>query len=116
MFPTKKDTATYPRNWSDIRARILERDAHRCFYCKATNNLVVHHIRPINMAGNHADYNLLTLCRPCHMREHMFIRTYGLATIPGPTHEAFRAYLTNPSDVERYLLSVYGITSDHAEE
>jgi 5-methylcytosine-specific restriction endonuclease McrA len=56
----------YPPDWRQIRARIRERDGHRCLLCDAVRFLHVHHIdyQPVNCD----DTNLITLCRNCHTK------------------------------------------------
>lgn len=85
----------YPSNWSSIRKAIFKRDDHQCLICGEVEQLVVHHIRPISMYGNHEIYNLITVCSDCHIKEHNSISTYGLVFIPGPYFEPYRFYLTD---------------------
>ena len=64
-------TRTQPHSRHTFRyARIatLARDRHMCQLCGLTTDLEVHHVDhdPFNNAWS----NLLTLCRPCHMRHH----------------------------------------------
>jgi len=92
----------YPKNWNEIRKRIMKRDGHKCYYCDSTDELEVHHLRPLSMGGNNEDYNLLTLCWECHRLEHQGIKERGLTGIPGPDHEEHRAYLTNYTDVVKW--------------
>jgi hypothetical protein len=49
-----------------LRARIFERDGHKCRRCGATEDLSVDHIFPQSFGGTHAEANLRTLCRPCN--------------------------------------------------
>jgi HNH endonuclease len=84
------------------RKIILIRDRHKCRYCSSKENLVVHHLRPLNRGGNHELYNLITLCSKCHAFDHQLIKEHGLATIPGPDFEDLRDYLTDKDDVDRY--------------
>lgn len=32
----------YPKDWKQIRQRILERDGHCCKFCKAPNHAIIH--------------------------------------------------------------------------
>jgi len=54
------------------KARIRERDGHRCQVChKQPSNdgdirLQLHHIRPFSMGGPTIDENLITVCNECH--------------------------------------------------
>lgn len=57
-----------PPNWSAIRARILQRDGHRCTWIEhgqrcAERGTDVDHIRP---GDDHDDANLRTLCQTHH--------------------------------------------------
>ena len=49
-----------------LKARILERDGHRCAKCKTAQWLEVHHIIPLYRGGSNAEANLITLCSLCH--------------------------------------------------
>ena len=106
----------YPRNWNKVRKIILERDGHKCYFCGISDNLDVHHIRPLSKDGNNETYNLITLCESCHVADHAHIRENGLCTIPGPEWEPHRGYLTNYTDVEVYCEKVEadGINMDYA--
>lgn len=86
------DYRLYPRNWKEIRARILERAGHRCEWCSLDNySLVVfeHHamlrdnvpytfadrpkrvvltIMHLDHNPNHNDdANLMAACQWCHL-------------------------------------------------
>lgn len=50
-----------------MRAKILERDAHRCRRCGSETGLVVHHIRYRVPCRSR---NLVTLCSSCHNQLH----------------------------------------------
>jgi len=70
--------ALYPSDWKSIRARILERDGHKCQFCGAANYephpitgskvvLTIAHIHnPDPMDCR--DENLAALCNLCHNR------------------------------------------------
>lgn len=58
------------RDWFEIRERVLDRDGGTCRNCRATTNLVVHHIVPIKASGTNRPANLATLCRECHRHAH----------------------------------------------
>jgi hypothetical protein len=65
----------YGPDWSRMRRETLQRDNHTCQRCKATpkgRRHDVHHIKPVvtfeNPNDAHTIENLITLCRPCHMR------------------------------------------------
>jgi len=55
--------------------KVKTRDNFQCIKCKkkeTDNNLIVHHIDESRKTGklNNNLNNLITLCRPCHAREH----------------------------------------------
>ena len=57
--------------WKRARREALERDGYLCTRCKATEDLIVHHV--VEIAPGVDPYevgNLQTLCRGCHAREH----------------------------------------------
>ena len=48
------------------RARIIERDSHKCCMCPNTDGpFIVDHIIPLWISGNDEDDNLWTLCVAC---------------------------------------------------
>lgn len=57
--------------WRQLRAKIIERDGHRCCRCGRPDNLQVHHRRPPR--GNEEIFfdenNCETVCRFCHATE-----------------------------------------------
>jgi len=74
----------YGPNWSEQRSKALKRDEHKCQGCgierdELDRDLSVHHIQPLRKfkkqfdepdwwkKGNELE-NLVTFCRPCHMR------------------------------------------------
>jgi 5-methylcytosine-specific restriction endonuclease McrA len=61
------------RYFSGKREFILKRDNYKCQLCGEKNNLVVHH-KDGNGRGvikyNNKYYNLITLCRKCHLQIH----------------------------------------------
>ena len=63
----------YPRNWTTIRQRVLERDNFLCQECKKNHRFVtgseVDHIIPLCKNGSHALSNLQTLCKSCHRKK-----------------------------------------------
>ena len=59
--------------WTRTRAYVVERDQNECQPCKArglvtTNNLIVHHIEPLEYVPSKAldESNLITVCIGCH--------------------------------------------------
>jgi hypothetical protein len=56
--------------WKEMRNLVLERDGHRCQKCGADRLLHVHHLRERRNGGDDSKENLLSLCHPCHRKEH----------------------------------------------
>lgn len=56
--------------WYTIKAKVLERDRHKCVQCSSTAHLNTHHIRPLSKGGRTIMSNLITLCEDCHSRRH----------------------------------------------
>jgi len=50
----------------DLRARVLERDNHRCRKCGRQRGLELHHIKAVARGGRNTFRNLITLCSRCH--------------------------------------------------
>lgn len=58
--------------WKECRAKVLERDQHRCQQCGFDGSgLHVHHILHKRKGGNEDMNNLVTLCNRCHRMRHM---------------------------------------------
>jgi len=65
------------QGWYDKRSEIRERDDNMCQWCGGTENLHVHHLRPMSLGGDELDEkNLVTLCQRCHSWAHKAI-DYG---------------------------------------
>lgn len=65
----------YPKNWALRGARIRARDGEKCKLCGKTwqpgvIDLHVHHIIHKSNGGSHSQNNLVTLCHPCHNKQH----------------------------------------------
>lgn len=60
----------YGTDWDKLRRRILQRDRHLCQEClrqgRAVAAKTVDHIVPKARGGTDDDYNLQSLCWPCH--------------------------------------------------
>jgi len=52
------------------RKYILQRDNNKCRFCGSDENLCVHHITPKALGGDNHEYNLITLCKLCHIFLH----------------------------------------------
>ena len=67
----KSDSHFYNRAyWRKIRQLILERDDHRCRECAGgKDRMHVHHIVERKRGGEDKEFNLLTLCGPCHAKK-----------------------------------------------
>lgn len=54
--------------WQQARAAARRRDGERCQRCGSTDQLQVHHIKPLAEGGDKYDLeNLATLCHGCHV-------------------------------------------------
>lgn len=62
---------SYPSNWKAVAYAVRQRDKCACKLC-GTNGvqLDVHHIVYLSNYGTNQKSNLVTLCRPCHEKEH----------------------------------------------
>ncbi len=49
---------------------IKERDSNRCRFCGHDTDIEVHHITPKSLGGTNHEFNLITLCKNCHMFIH----------------------------------------------
>lgn len=52
------------------RKYILKRDLGKCRLCGSSENTQVHHITPKSIGGTNHEYNLITLCKLCHIFIH----------------------------------------------
>lgn len=48
------------------RERVLERAAHRCFYCRSEGADIADHYYPLAKGGPDAEANLVAACKPCN--------------------------------------------------
>jgi 5-methylcytosine-specific restriction endonuclease McrA len=60
------------RSWHEpgaslVRARVRERDAHRCTICDAVEDLEIHHRVPARDGGATTMENCVTLCHDHHV-------------------------------------------------
>ena len=56
--------------WAVIRREVLQRDGWRCRECGAPGRLEVHHLEPLHKGGSNDVFNLVALCRGCHIAAH----------------------------------------------
>ena len=59
--------------YEEQKERIRARDSYRCVCCLrgfAQGELHVHHVIPLSRCGTNSDSNLVTLCHPCHNKQH----------------------------------------------
>ena len=56
------------------RESILLRDGYTCRKCGSRDTLTVHHIIPTSEGGTWDADNVITLCQPCHDKEHGIVR------------------------------------------
>lgn len=54
------------------RTAILERDKHRCRFCKGKSDLEIDHIVPVSFGGTNDLTNLRVLCRACNTGRNTF--------------------------------------------
>lgn len=61
------------KEWKECREKILARDNYTCKNCGSTKYLNVHHkfYRSGCMPWEYEDDCLITLCKDCHLKEHM---------------------------------------------
>ncbi|WP_160715799.1 HNH endonuclease [Chitinophaga solisilvae] len=65
-------------DWKAKRKKILERDMHRCVYCRSDKDLQVHHRQYHFIASeqrfrvpwDYPGHLLITLCESCHSKGH----------------------------------------------
>lgn len=49
---------------------IRERDMFKCRFCGSRKDVEIHHITPKSIEGTNHEFNLITLCKACHMFIH----------------------------------------------
>jgi 5-methylcytosine-specific restriction endonuclease McrA len=60
----------------DLKYRIKLRDKNQCQLCSSNKNLHVHHINYDK--ANVSQYNLITLCKTCHLKTNIQRRSWML--------------------------------------
>jgi len=61
---------TYPPDWDERRAQVVQRDGDECSTCGNWKHLHLHHITPLSKGGNNKTENLKLLCEKCHSKNH----------------------------------------------
>jgi 5-methylcytosine-specific restriction endonuclease McrA len=57
------------KQWADVRKKRMQIDKNTCQKCGAKKHLQVHHLTYENI-GEEEMEDLLTVCKPCHMKIH----------------------------------------------
>lgn len=72
MKVSKSDSKYLQPEWLDKRKEILLRDGYKCFLCKATIHLQVHHKYYLKdkEIWDYPNTALMTLCKDCHEKLH----------------------------------------------
>ena len=74
-MPIKPENKSrYPKNWKEIRQRILKRANNRCEFCGIENNIIKENGSRVVLTIAHLDHtpenctddNLRALCQKCH--------------------------------------------------
>lgn len=70
---TKQEYKEYLKDprWKAKRLLVLKRDGKKCKKCGANVKLHVHHIKYTGMPWEAPFEDLITLCKICHIKEHM---------------------------------------------
>ena len=61
---------------SKQKAEIYKRKGKICNRCGKTNDLCIHHIKPLRKRGNNLFSNLMVLCNKCHVEWHKKMDDY----------------------------------------
>lgn len=96
--------------YEELKKRIRARDSHRCICCLrgyAQGELHVHHILPLSRYGTNCESNLVTLCHPCHNKQHpdfQVTRTYPIKRRASSTRfVAVNIETTGPSNEDSII-------------
>lgn len=90
-FKKTKHTRPEPLEYEEQKRRIRARDHHRCVCCLrgfAQGELHIHHILALSRFGTNFDSNLVTLCHPCHNKQHagfQVTRSFPIKRRPSPS-------------------------------
>jgi hypothetical protein len=71
---TKEAYAEYLKtdHWKNLRESVLVRDGRKCVHCQSRIGLQAHHKFYRSEWTDSIPADLITLCRPCHKKEHGF--------------------------------------------
>ena len=58
----------YRFGWTRTRRHFMARGNDFCLLCLAEQDLTVHHLKPYRVDRDDSDLNLITVCRPCHLK------------------------------------------------
>ena len=58
------------REWRHLRIRVFASYGWKCANCGRSGRLELHHVHPLAEGGTNEPYNLMPLCRQCHLAEH----------------------------------------------
>ena len=70
--------------YEELKRLIRARDGYKCVCCQrgfSQGELHVHHVLPLSRYGTNCESNLVTLCHPCHNKQHpgyQVTRTYPI--------------------------------------
>jgi hypothetical protein len=87
---TKADYLEYlqSEHWLELHQRVIERDGGKCTRCPSRVRLQAHHLFYRARWEDSLLSDLVTLCRPCHEKEH------GLPPSPEPQSDYVRQIFT----------------------
>lgn len=75
-------------DYEELKKKVRKRDSYKCVRCFRgfeQGELHVHHIIPLSSHGRNSENNLVTLCHPCHNKQHpnyRVTRTYAIKRRP----------------------------------
>jgi hypothetical protein len=69
---------------TDKKNKLRAKMGNKCNKCGEFNNLVIHHIKPVESGGSNSMHNLLLLCHACHVKVH---KRYMTIDCPGHAND-----------------------------
>lgn len=78
---------------------VMKRDNYRCFLCRSSMNLEIHHIIPRSHFSKrderkHQEYNLCVLCRRCHSTAHTILSRKEILKLIGKKNNQYKEFYT----------------------